>query len=448
MANIDVRKLPEHLKQQRWFGGKEVLIKQASLLDHVVLTSARQGQEGIQVVLAIVQVAYELGSSQRYLLIGRVDPDGQVTDATVDDELARRLLGMILERESISTSGGTIRGEQTHFAKPFLDLVRGPCPIRRMEAEQSNTSLIFGERVILKAIRKLEHGPNPELEMGQFLASRASFRAAPRLLGWIQHEGPITATLAILHQYLNGESNGWKYALDAIKRLGNATPELLDEINTLGKIIAELHLALSSDPDNPAFAPEPIQQADLQRWSASIIGELGVTIAAAAKAIPQLAERRDTLVKRIQLLARLPPSGKKIRIHGDLHLGQVLRTDEGWMVLDFEGEPTRNFNQRRDKYSPLRDVAGMLRSFAYAGAVIELEGGTCGDCVPRCRNAFLEGYLSIAHRTDLLPSSQHDFAVILDVMEIERLLYEIRYELLNRPEWVRIPARALMQPED
>jgi len=173
-----------------------------------------------------------------------------------------------------------------------------------------------------------------------------------------------------------------------------------------------------------------------------------VTSAAAAKAIPQLAERRDTLVQRIQMLARLPPSGKKIRIHGDLHLGQVLRTDEGWMVLDFEGEPTRNFNQRRDKYSPLRDVAGMLRSFAYAGAVIELEGGTCGDCVPRCRNAFLEGYLSIAHRTDLLPSRQHDFAVTLDVMETERLLYEVRYELLNRPEWVRIPARALMQPED
>ncbi len=448
MANIDVLKLPQYLNQQRWFGGKGIPIKQASVLDQVVLTSARPGREGTEFVLAIVDVVYELGTPQRYLLIVRVDQDGQVSDAMLDDQLAHRLFRIILERESLPTSGGVIRGEQTPFATPFLDPVRSLGPIRRLEVEQSNTSLIFDERVILKVIRKLEHGPNPELEMSQFLATRASFRAAPRLLGWIQQEGPIIATLAILHQFVKAESDGWKYTLDAIKNVGTPTPELLHEINTLGKIIAELHLALSSDPEDPAFAPEPIQQVDLQHWSASIIGELGVTIAAAAKAIPELAERRDILVERIQMLARLAPSGKKIRIHGDLHLGQVLRSDQGWMVFDFEGEPSRNFNQRREKYSPLRDVAGMLRSFAYVGAVIELQGGTCGDCVPRLRNAFLEGYLSIVGRTDLLPAGRHDFSVMLDVMEIEKLLYEVRYELQNRPEWVRIPARSLIQMED
>lgn len=447
MANIDVLKLPEYLTHQRWFGGKGIPIKQVSVLDQVVLTSARPGREGTEFVLAIVDVVYELGTPQRYLLIVRVDQDGQVSDAMLDDESAHRMLRIILERESLPTLGGVLRGEQTPFATPFLDPVRSLSPIRRLQVEQSNTSLIFGERVILKVIRKLEHGPNPELEMGQFLASRASFRAAPRLLGWIQHDGPIIATLAILHQFVKAESDGWKYILNALKKVGTATPELLQEINTLGRIIAELHLALSSDPENPAFAPEPIQQVDLQHWSASIIGELGVTIAAAAKAIPELAERRDILVERIQKLARLAPSGKKIRIHGDLHLGQVLRSDEGWMVFDFEGEPTRSFNLRREKYSPLRDVAGMLRSFAYAGAVIELQGGTCGDCISRFRNAFLEGYLSIVGRTDLLPASRQEFSVMLEVMEIEKLLYEVRYELQNRPEWVRIPARTLIQME-
>src|SRR5258707_9311103 len=303
-----------------------------------------------------------------------------VSDALLDDELAHRLFRIILERESPPTSGGVIRGEQTPFATPFLDPVRSLGPIRRLEVEQSNTSLVFDERVIMKVIRKLEHGPNPELEMGQFLAARASFRAAPRLLGWIQHEGPIIATLAILHQYVKAESDGWTYTLDAIKNAGTPTPELLHEVNTLGKIIAELHLALSSDPEDPAFAPEPIQQVDLQHWSASIIGELGVTIAAAAKAIPELAQRRDLLVERIQMLARLSPSGKKIRIHGDLHLGQVLRSDQGWMVFDFEGEPSRNFNQRREKYSPLRDVAGMPRTFRYSGRGGGLPGGGCGGC--------------------------------------------------------------------
>src|SRR5712692_7681443 len=421
MANIDVLKLPQYLNQQRWFGGKGIPIKQASVLDQVVLTSARPGREGTEFVLAIVDVVYELGTPQRYLLIVRVDQDGQVSDAMLDDQLAHRLFRIILERESLPTSGGVIRGEQTPFATPFLDPVRSLGPIRRLEVEQSNTSLIFDERVILKVIRKLEHGPNPELEMSQFLATRASFRAAPRLLGWIQQEGPIIATLAILHQFVKAESDGWKYTLDAIKNVGTPTQELLHEITTLGKIIAELHLALSSDPEDPAFAPEPI---------------------------PEVAERRDILVERIQMLARLAPSGKKIRIHGDLHLGQVLRSDQGWMVFDFEGEPSRNFNQRREKYSPLRDVAGMLRSFAYVGAVIELQGGTCGDCVPRLRNAFLEGYLSIVGRTDLLPAGRHDFSVMLDVMEIEKLLYEVRYELQNRPEWVRIPARSLIQMED
>src|SRR5262249_663111 len=254
--------------------------------------------------------------------------------------------------------------------------------------------------------------------------------------------------LGILHQFIPGATDGWNYVQEVLRRAGRPTPELLEEISTLGRMIGELHLALASDPNHPVFAPEPIQQVDLQRWSSSIIGELGVTVAAAAKAIPSLAERREALVEKIHALAQLPPSGQKIRIHGDLHLGQVLRTHDDWTVVDFEGEPSRTFNQRRDNHSPLRDGAGMLRSFAYLAAVIELEGGKCEACVPRCREAFLRGYRGIVRRTDLLPASPEDLSLMLEVMEIEKLLYEVRYELQNRPEWVLIPARTLMKLED
>jgi len=446
MANIDVLKLPDYLKQQRWFAGKEHPIKRMSVLDQVTLTG--HGAQGeVQFTLAIIEVVYELGTTQRYLLVVRISNDGRVSNALDDEALAQRLLDVILDGETLPTAGGVIRGEQASFAKPFLHQAKRPGRVHRLEVEQSNTSLVFDERVILKLIRKLEHGPNPELEIGQFLASRASFRAAPRLLGWIQLEGPMVATLAILQQFIRGATDGWNYVLEVLRRVGRPTPELLEEMGTLGRVIGELHLALASDPNHPVFAPEPIQQVDLQRWSSSIIGELGVTIAAAAKAIPSLAQRREALVDKIHALAQLRPSGQKIRLHGDLHLGQVLQSEQGWQVFDFEGEPSRSFNQRREKHSPLRDVAGMLRSFAYVVAVIELQGGKCEDCVPRCREAFLQGYLSIVRRTELLPASADDFSLMLEVLEIEKLLYEVRYELQNRPEWLGIPARTLMQME-
>src|SRR5258707_12960798 len=154
MANIDVLKLPEYLNHQRWFGGKGIPIKQASVLDQVVLTSARP-REGTEFVLAVVDVIYELGTPQRYLLVVRVDQDGQVSDALLDDELAHRLFRIILERESLPTSGGVIRGEQKPVAAPFLEPVRSLGPIRRLEGEQSNTPLRFHVRGILQVIRKL-----------------------------------------------------------------------------------------------------------------------------------------------------------------------------------------------------------------------------------------------------------------------------------------------------
>jgi maltokinase len=151
-------------------------------------------------------------------------------------------------------------------------------------------------------------------------------------------------------------------------------------------------------------------------------------------------------VKRAQHLAHLTPSGKKIRVHGDLHLGQVLRTKDEWLVFDFEGEPSRSLAQRREKYSPLKDVAGMLRSFSYAGAAVELEGSPRTDRVPKARAAFLDGYLAEIQGSGLLPDKDEDVLGLLHGMELEKLLYEIRYEVNNRPDWAKIPVEALLNP--
>ena len=220
-------------------------------------------------------------------------------------------------------------------------------------------------------------------------------------------------------------------------------PEVLRRLELLGTRVGELHRVLASDASDPAFAPEPIHQEDLQRWSSSIVGELGVTLAKAAGRFPGLIDRQDALTERAKALASLTPSGQKIRQHGDLHLGQALWTGSDWMVIDFEGEPTRPYAARREKHTPLRDVAGMLRSFSYAGAVVALPPPARKRAETAARKAFLDGWRSAVQDTGLLPGSEEDARVMLDVLELEKTLYELRYELQMRPDWAHIPAEAL-----
>ena len=263
------------------------------------------------------------------------------------------------------------------------------------------------------------------------------------LLGGIVLEGELLSTVAVVHEFVQVESDGWAWMLEQLRE-PSPSQEALSEVRKLGERLGELHAVLASDPDDPAFAPEAIGSEDLQRWASSITGELGTTINAATRKLPDLALRRDALVERIQRLAVAPPSGMKIRIHGDLHLGQTLRTGGEWLIFDFEGEPSRPFVMRREKYMPLRDVAGMLRSFAYACATVELEGAPEGERLAPVRRAFLEGYRGRVP-SELLSSDEESFTVMLETMELEKLLYELRYEVNHRPDWVKIPARVLME---
>jgi trehalose synthase-fused probable maltokinase len=218
---------------------------------------------------------------------------------------------------------------------------------------------------------------------------------------------------------------------------------LLLEVRDLGARVGELHVALAAD-DDPAFAPEPIRREDLQRWSRTVQAELDATALLAAEALPQLAARTGALRARVERLAEAAPSGVRLRQHGDLHLGQVLRSDGQWLIFDFEGEPARPLAERREKHAPYKDVAGMLRSFAYAAATAEKRGVRV-DVRGPVESAFLDGYRSCA--SGLLPTDERTAGTLLDALEMEKLLYELRYELGHRPDWVDIPARDLLREQ-
>ncbi len=438
---IDLTKLPDYLRNQRWFAGKAWPIKSVSVVDHAVV----EMPSGRNFMLAVVEVLYELGHPDRYLLPVLSSAEG-IQDAFEDEEALRATFGLIREKREIPSASGKLVGEWLDTPEGLMALP-SPLPVRRMQVEQSNTSVVIAEKVILKVIRKLEAGINPEYEMGRFLATKTSFRATPTLLGALNSEGPAGATLAVVHRFVPNAIDGWRYSLDHFRRGFQLTEGFLGEMRGLGQRLGELHRALASSTDEPAFVPEPIQTEDLQRWSASMVGELGVTLNDAARQFPELESRREGLIEQAKRLASVSPSGQKIRIHGDLHLGQVLRAEGDWLIIDFEGEPGRSFSLRREKYSPLRDVAGMLRSFDYAEATVQLEGQAAGERVAPARQAFLEGYRIATRGASFLPQDDATFYVMLDALELEKMLYEVRYELQNRPDWVRIPVQALSRME-
>lgn len=439
LEQVELQHLPEFLTRQRWFAGKSEPIRQILLLDHVPL-----GAPGERI--GVIEVQYGMAQPERYLLPVRQTEQGLV-DALEGPELARALLGLIQGEQTLATASGKLRGERIGLGSRWPALPPEP-RVRGLDVEQSNTSVVIEDRLILKVLRKLDLGESLELEMGRFL-SKAGFLATPALLGAATLEGSTAATVAVVHELLVGAQDGWKHTLAALTGGATEVPAgLLAELTELGRVVGELHAALASDPQAPAFAPEPLTQADLQRWSSSIIGELGVTLAMAEPRFPELERARDPVFEKARLLARVAPSGMKIRQHGDLHLGQVLKTERGWFLIDFEGEPTRAVASRREKHAPLRDVAGMLRSFHYAAATAGLSGKARHRALKQLRRAFLDGYRAVPEVTPLLPETDETFRAVLGALELEKVLYEVRYELQLRPDWAHIPVEALLPEEE
>ncbi len=434
--NATIEELTTWLEQQRWFGGKGVPISKVEALERIPLQSASEAE------VEIVRVSYVLGSPETYLVLLQRTADGGLRDALEDPAVARAVLSFARDGRQVSLASGMVRSETIGRGGELLSSLPPEPAVRALGVEQSNTSLVLDERVLLKILRKLEVGLSPEVEVGRFLATHG-YRSTPQLLASLTLEGPSASELALLYAFVPNQGDGWAYLTDALRQAHEPGREVLRRLERLGTRVGELHRVLASDPADPAFSPEPIHQEDLQRWSSSIVGELGVTLSKAADRFPELAERQDALTERAKALASLAPSGQKIRQHGDLHLGQALWTGDDWMVIDFEGEPARPYAARREKHTPLRDVAGMLRSFSYAAAVAAVPPAVRRRSVGAARTAFLQGWRAAVEGTGLLPASIEDTRVMLDVLELEKTLYELRYELQMRPDWAHIPAEGL-----
>jgi trehalose synthase-fused probable maltokinase len=373
---------------------------------------------------------------------GRIaEVDGFVLyDATADPELAAELAALMREQRKLEApEGATIEFESVSEVEGELE---HPEEIRPMGVEQSNTSLVFDDKLVLKLYRRLEPGVNPELELLRFLTEHG-FPNIPALEGWAQYFGkPMDATLATLQHFVASEGDGWKLALDS---LGGDPEDFLGRVRRLGEVTGAMHTVLASDSGDPTFCPEEPSAEALALLVATVdeeIEELFLSLPDDPVLEP-IAGRGEEVREQLRLASHAGATGRVIRHHGDYHLGQVLWGDEDWVVIDFEGEPARGLTERRRKRSPLRDVAGMLRSFAYAASASELERGVKppDDWEERARAEFKAGYLDEVE-SNIIPAGQA-LDRLLALFELEKAIYELRYELDNRPDWVRIPVAGI-----
>jgi predicted trehalose synthase len=437
------------IASQRWFGGKSRDVLDARILDAGTVPGGPP-----LLSFAIVEVRYGLQTHDLYHLPLGFRPaqegwtdsvvaetDGwTVYDAIADPEFARRVVQLMRADTRIKLADATLL---------FCGSERLPAEIesiRPMGAEQSNSSLVLDERLALKLYRRIVPGINAELEILRFLTDRA-FPHTPALAGYVSYEGkPLEATLALLQQFIPSKGDGWSLALETLE----SDPDWLpSHARRLGEVTALLHNALASDPTDPHFAPEEPSTESLALLSASIDEEIEQVFSSLPdiEAVAPVQGRGEEVRDRLRLLTHIGHVGKVIRHHGDYHLGQALWTlEEDWVILDFEGEPARTVAERRRKRSPLRDVAGMLRSFAYAASASVIQRGVepPPDWEERCRSEFLEGYLAVVEPV-LLPAGRPQIERLLWVFELEKAVYELRYELDNRPDWVSIPVAGILR---
>jgi maltokinase len=443
--------LREFVLAQRWFGSKSREVAHFRLLETIPLTEQ-------PLVLGVLEVEFLPGTHELYQLPIGARPEAEwsdgvictsdgmaVYDAMTDADMVRQLVRLIGDNSDIETGQGI--AEFRTLAGPLGD-VRA---VRPMGAEQSNSSVVLDERLVLKAYRRLGAGPNPELEILRFLTER-DFPHIAALRGWYAHSGRIIdATLGIVQEFLAGATDGWDLALADLRE---DPSRFVARARVLGEVTGRLHTVLGSENADPAFAPEETSAEALGLLTATVDEEIELVFVdlPEREELDPIRGRGEEVREKLRMLTQVGSAGRVIRHHGDYHLGQVMHTDDGgWVVLDFEGEPARTLIERRRKRSPLRDVAGMLRSFAYAATASELLHGAPAPASweREVREAYLDGYL---HETDqsLLPPGRTAVERLLSVFELEKAVYELRYELDNRPDWVKIPVAGiarLLDPE-
>ncbi len=472
--------LREYLSTARWFGGEGTAIASIRVADVVPLWH-QPWTFALRVVVELVQQAdasaYQLLVSVRcpesalaasVVMIARAHDRSSrewiVVDGFTDREVRTRLWQAFLESEHFEF-GHTCWRIRGHAAA-------GPreTSSRQLASEQSNSSIIYGEQVIMKLYRRLQHGINPDAEMTRFLC-RHDFAHTPEILGEIEFvHGDGNSTAAIVCRYIAESTDLWSWLMALARSSNEHTFEMafVDIAGRVGELTRCLHDALACDPDDPAFRSVPASDEDVFTWRDAALTNIRaaterIAISSIvvhddnnARAVSSAIEHWQNMVIGATELAR-HDAGIRIRHHGDYHLGQVLRTHTGGlMVIDFEGEPTRPLWLRRTKHNPLRDVAGMLRSLSYASATVAVQLTKRGGAehvwtlqmswYNAVHDAFLCGY-RLTEGASWLPSDREATRSLLAIFEAEKLFYELVYELDHRPTWVWIPLSVLVGPE-
>ncbi len=422
--------------------------------------------------MLVVRVVYAEGNSDRYVLTARDDD----MEALSDREFRDSLLSAIACNSRFEGSAGSLIASRTQALHYECD--GSPIESRISSAEQSNTSIIYKDRFILKLFRKIEPGVNPDLEIGAFLTQHG-FEHTPAVLGKLEYharEGDVYA-VGILQQFVQNQGDAWKYTLESLNSFFKAgtvnmfpsipshARELLgpyaDSAQLLGTRTAQMHAALADSAD-PDFAPEPFTREDGQKLYDEMLGQADISFELlrrkqavlpedAAETAQELLRIEHRVTERFRAIRDYPITAVRIRYHGDFHLGQVLYTGDDFMIIDFEGEPARPLSQRRGKTLAMRDVAGMIRSFQYAAytALSAQAPHTAAEPWAAFWNAsvsatYLEAYFSAAGNLPFVPANAEEKRLILDAFLLQKALYEVAYELNNRPDWVHIPLRGIL----
>jgi maltose alpha-D-glucosyltransferase/alpha-amylase len=500
---LEQEALPAYLARRRWFASKDQKIQSvrisAALSDttqpiELLLTELEVTlPRGVEIYQLPLSIAWEEDTfsdalPQRLALarVRRGRRVGFLTDAFAIDVLPLTVLRLLADSAVHQLASGEIRFMST---SRFAQFEFSPQPeIRRLSAEQSNSSLIVDDKAVLKLIRRLSPGIHPEAEMTRYLTERGFANTAP-LLGEVARFEPdgTPYTLVLVQGFIRNQGDGWGWTLSFLSRLLNSTevvdPEtqiepVADAMDAygnfaaaLGRRLAELHAVLAMPTDQPAFAPETATAADIEAWSGGVRTQLEAALAAlagvatwsdpqAAAAAAVLTDRRAALLDAIHRLAAAAPGALKTRVHGDFHLGQVLVSSGDAYIIDFEGEPARLLAERRAKTSPLRDVAGLLRSFDYAVAVASAraEGPAQADSPGRpsildrfaedAGNAFLAAYRAGHAASEHRWVGEESETALLELFLMEKAAYEICYEAANRPAWLGIPLGGLARIAD
>jgi maltose alpha-D-glucosyltransferase/alpha-amylase len=508
--------LPEYLRANRWFGGKGRTLDRVRILDAI---SLHQEKEPSQHCVLRVEATYREGLPENYFIpisyspsdissklsheaiisMVREDKDtiGTLYDGVYDESFRTKLLQMVMKKKSFAGDGCEISGRTLPHIPTELSLPNGSSS-RVLKADQSNTSIVYGDKLFLKLMRRAEEGKNPEIDIGSVLAKH-NFAYATRLLGYAEFKTPESEPSAflVLHEYLRNQGDAWKLfseefgrfvdnALSSAEFSKYAQPKLMtdlepipqalidllgipfvENVKLLAKRTAEFHLTLLSETEDPDFAPDQFGHQylvsitqSMMSYATRVFNQLNVATNLndeAKQSAKVLLDSRQRLMNRFLGLRSATIDSVRSRIHGDYHLGQVLYTGNDFTIIDYEGEPMRSIGDRRTKRSPLRDIAGMIRSFHYVANSYIRQSVVLQKDRERSKlemivdvwtstvsTIYLSSYVARVKDSPIVPTDTTAFRMLFEAYLLEKAIYEVGYELNNRPDWMIIPVKDLL----